>query len=219
MVEENKHARKEGKRTKIATSHKVASEEIERIGGEWKFQKKPAFLAERSAYFNELFAIQEQKYAAMPQQEITVTLKDGNEKKGTSFVTTPLDIAKSISSQMAKKIIVAKVRYPAGRIATLDDQLQNPEEEKGLQGEGWMQYDVTRPLEGDCEMLLFTFDDPEGRETFWHSSAHVLGETLEIEFGVHLTHGPPTDDGFFYDSYTGKDVSDRRQYFNFLMAN
>ena len=143
----------------------------------------------------------------------------GVEKKGTSFVTTPFDIAKSVSSQMAKKIIVAKVRYPAGRIATLDDQLQNPEEEKGLQGEGWMQYDVTRPLEGDCEMYLFTFDDPEGRETFWHSSAHVLGETLEIEFGVHLTHGPPTDDGFFYDSYTGTDVSDRRQYFQFSTAN
>ena len=74
----------------------------------------------------------------MPQQEITVTLKDGNEKKGTSFVTTPLDIAKSISSQLAKKIIVSKVRYPGGRVGTLDDQLQNPEEEKGQQGEGWM---------------------------------------------------------------------------------
>ena len=55
VEEESKHARKEGKRTKIATSHKVGSAEIERIGGEWKFQKKPAFLAERSAYFNQLY--------------------------------------------------------------------------------------------------------------------------------------------------------------------
>ena len=70
-----------------------------------------------------------------------------------------------------------------------------------------MEYDATRPLEGDCEIKLFQFSDSEGRETFWHSSAHVLGETLELEFGVHLTHGPPTEDGFFYDSYTGKDVS------------
>ena len=113
-----------------------------------------------------------------------------------------------ISSQLAKKIIVSQVRYPTGRIATLDDGLQNPEEEKGKEGEGWMDYDATRPLEGDCEIKLFQFADPTGRETFWHSSAHVLGETLELEFGVHLTHGPPTSDGFFYDSYSGKDVSE-----------
>ena len=50
------HARRVGKRTKLATSHKVATdEEIHIIGGEWKFQKKPAFLAERSAYFNQLY--------------------------------------------------------------------------------------------------------------------------------------------------------------------
>lgn len=94
MVEENKHARKEGKRTKIATSHKTQDHDIERLGHEWKFQKKPAFLAERAAYFDQLFAAQVEKYAAMPQQEITITLKDGNQKKGTSFVTTPLDVAK-----------------------------------------------------------------------------------------------------------------------------
>lgn len=78
-------------------------------------------------------------------------------------------------------------------------------EQKGEQG--WLDYDVTRPFEGNCELKLFTFDTPEGKETFWHSSAHILGETLELEFGVHLCHGPPTDSGFFYDSYSGKDVS------------
>lgn len=72
---------------------------------------------------------------------------------------------------------------------------------------GWVDYDATRPFEGNCELKLFTFDTPEGKETFWHSSAHVLGETLELEFGVHLCHGPPTEAGFFYDSYSGKDVS------------
>ena len=124
-----------------------------------------------------------------------------------SFKTTPLDVAKMISNQLPKKIIVSKVRYPEGRVATLDGNLQNPEEEKGKVGDGWMEYDATRPLEGDCELILFEFTHKEGRECFWHSSAHVLGESLELEFGVHLTHGPPTDDGFFYDSYTGKDVS------------
>lgn len=198
------HSRKEGKRTKLATSHKVAgNEDIQILGGDWKFQKRPAFIAERNAYWDSLFAIQAEKLATMPKKAITVTLPDGKTKQGTSFETSPIDIAKMISSQLAKKIIVSQVRYPNGRDATLDEGLQNPEEEKGKEGDGWMDYDATRPLEGDCEIRLFQFSDAIGRETFWHSSAHVLGETLELEFGVHLTHGPPTDDGFFYDSYSG----------------
>ena len=52
-----------------------------------------------------------------------------------------------------------------------------------------------------------TFEDEEGKMTFWHSSAHVLGSCMEREFGVHLCHGPPTENGFFYDAYSGKDVS------------
>jgi len=88
-------------------------------------------------------------------------------------------VAKMISNQLAKKIIVSEVRYPQGRVATLDDKLQNPNEDAGEEGEGWMDYDVTRPLEGNCEIKLLQFSDDKGRETFWHSSAHILGETLE----------------------------------------
>ena len=69
-------------------------------------------------------------------------------------------------------------------MATLDDGLINPEATAETVGEGWMQWDVTRPLEGNAHIELFTFDTAEGKETFWHSSAHVLGETLECEFGV-----------------------------------
>jgi threonyl-tRNA synthetase len=192
----------------LATSHKIgASQEIQLIGGDHKFQKKPAFLAERNAMFDRLYLVQKEKYATMPKEPITITLPDGNTKQGVSFETTPLMVAKMISSQLAKKIIVSEVRYPNGRVATLDDKLQNPNEEDGEKGEGWMDFDVTRPLEGNCEIRLLQFTDDKGRETFWHSSAHILGETLEQDFGVHLTHGPPTQDGFFYDSYTGVDVS------------
>jgi threonyl-tRNA synthetase len=67
----------------------------------------------------------------------------------------------------------------------------------------WELYDCFRPLEGDCEIKLLTFDDPEGKMVFWHSSAHILGESMEREYGVHLCHGPPTDSGFFYDAYCG----------------
>jgi len=71
---------------------------------------------------------------------------------------------------------------------------------------------MNRVLEGTCELFLYKFDNPEGRETFWHSSAHILGQVLENEFGVKLTIGPPTDNGFFYDSYTGKNIFKEDDY-------
>ena len=43
----------------------------------------------------------------------------------------------------------------------------------------------------------------QGRDTFWHSSAHVLGQALELEFGVDLTIGPSLEEGFYYDCYMG----------------
>ena len=46
----------------------------------------------------------------------------------------------------------------------------------------------------DCAALL---------QTFWHSSAHVLGEALEALFGVRLTIGPHVEEGFYYDCYMG----------------
>lgn len=100
--------------------------------------------------------------------------------------------------------MVAKVKY-SNRVGTLDDGLVNPDAEKDA-AEKWELYDSFRPFEGDCELKLLTFDDPEGKMVFWHSSAHILGESMEREFGVHLCHGPPTDSGFFYDAYTGRDV-------------
>lgn len=60
-------------------------------------------------------------------------------------------------------------------------------------------------LEGSCDLLVFKFDDPEGKMTFWHSSAHILGAALENLYGVHLCYGPPTSEGFYYDSHIGKD--------------
>lgn len=70
-------------------------------------------------------------------------------------------------------------------MATLDEGLLNPEAEKGQAEEDQhFMWDVNRPLEGDCDLALIKFGDDVGRETFWHSSAHVLGETLENEYGV-----------------------------------
>ncbi|XP_058074213.1 threonine--tRNA ligase, mitochondrial 1 isoform X2 [Magnolia sinica] len=62
---------------------------------------------------------------------------------------------------------------------------------------------MSRPLEGDCELKLFTFDTKEGRDTFWHSSAHILGQSLEMVYGCKLCIGPCTTrgEGFYYDAF------------------
>ncbi len=128
-------------------------------------------------------------------------MPDGAVKEGKSFETSPMDVAKGISSQLAKKVLVAKVKF-SSRVATLDEGLINtgPESEGE---EGWVLYDLLRPLEGDCELQLLTFDDEEGKQVFWHSSAHILGECMECDFGVHLCYGPPTTEGFYYDAHCG----------------
>lgn len=102
-------------------------------------------------------------------------MPDGTVKNGVSFETSPHDIALAISKQFADKIVVAKVKY-SKRVATLDEGLLNPEAEEGKSEDNqWFFWDVTRKLEGDCELVLYKFEDEKGKETFWHSSAHVLG--------------------------------------------
>lgn len=66
-------------------------------------------------------------------------------------------------------------------------------------------HDLERPLEGDCLLELLDFEDPLGKMVFWHSSAHVLGEALELDFGCHLCIGPPLTSGFYYDAFIGKE--------------
>ena len=71
-----------------------------------------------------------------PRQEITVTLPDGSEKKGTSWETSPMDIAKEISKGLSERIVIAKV-----------------------DGELW---DLERPLEGSVSLELLDFEHPDG---------------------------------------------------------
>jgi len=92
-------------------------------------------LKRRGDFFDSLFKKQGEAYASMPREPIEVTLPDGNVKAGTSFETTPLDIAKAISNSLAKTILVAKVKF-SSRVATLDEGLKNPEEEGG-ENDGW----------------------------------------------------------------------------------
>ena len=87
---------------------------------------------------------------------------------------TALGIAKSISEGLAKKVLAASVN-----------------------GEVW---DATRPIIADCALKLFTWDDNEGKNTFWHSSAHLLAEAVEMQFpGAKFWVGPALEKGFYYD--------------------
>ena len=44
-----------------------------------------------------------------------------------------------------------------------------------------------------------------GKMAFWHSSAHILGQAMELTYGAHLCIGPPLQNGFYYDSYIGSE--------------
>lgn len=124
----------------------------------------------------------DEELALKPRLPINVTLPDGKIVEGTSWQSSPYDIAKTISQGLADATVIAKVN-----------------------NELW---DLDRPLEGDCKLQLIKFDDPEGKAVFWHSSAHIVGEALENIYGGHLCYGPPIENGFYYDMYhEGEGVS------------
>ncbi|ETW77277.1 hypothetical protein HETIRDRAFT_65578 [Heterobasidion irregulare TC 32-1] len=138
-----------------------------------EMQPAPAFFDHRIKIFDRLKAEHDAFVAAQPREEIAITLPDGSQRKGTSWETSPMDVAKEISKSLSERLVIAKV----------DDVL----------------WDLERPLEGPCKLELLDFEHPEGKKVFWHSSAHVLGEASERHYGCHLCIGPPTDDGFFYE--------------------
>ncbi len=107
------------------------------------------------------------------EEKIKVKLPDGSVLE-VAKGTTPLQIAEMLSKRLFKEAVAAKV--------------------------DGIVIDLTRPLEGDCELKILTFDDPEGREVFWHSSAHLMAHAIEELFpGAKFGVGPPIEDGFYYD--------------------
>lgn len=108
---------------------------------------------------------------------INITFPDGAVR---SFETgkNALDIARSISEGLARKVIAASV----------NDEV----------------WDATRPLTTDATLKLLTWDDLSGKSTFWHSSAHLMAEAVESIFpGVKFWVGPPVENGFYYDMDLG----------------
>lgn len=104
---------------------------------------------------------------------INITLPDGSVRQYEQGVTG-MQIALSISEGLARNVLAAKVN-----------------------GEVW---DASRPIQQDATVQLLTWNDPDGKKTFWHSSAHLMAEALEAlypntKFGI----GPAIDNGFYYD--------------------
>ncbi|EIW70244.1 threonine-tRNA ligase [Tremella mesenterica] len=153
-------------------------------GGPLELSPPPEYFSERIKIYDEWKVKYDKWVAEQPREPITVTLPDGKQVQGTSWETTPLQVAKDISASLADRIIIAKVNNQ----------------------ELW---DLTRPLETSCTLALLDFDSPdnnyEARQVFWHSSAHVLGEACERRYdGCCLGYGPPLEEGgFFYDMGLG----------------
>ena len=115
---------------------------------------------------------------------INITFPDGNIKEYELGVTG-LEVAQSISSRLAKEIVAV-----------------------GIDNETW---DANRPINNNCSIKLYKFEDKEGKDAFWHSSAHIMAEALETFFpGIKFGIGPTIDNGFYYDVELpeGKTISD-----------
>ncbi|MCB9290282.1 MAG: threonine--tRNA ligase [Lewinellaceae bacterium] len=111
---------------------------------------------------------------------INITFPDGQVRQYEKGITA-LEIARSISHGLAKKVISAKVN-----------------------GEVW---EATRPINQDARLQLLTWDDKDGKMTFWHSSAHLMAEALEALYpGIKFGTGPATESGFYYDVDPGDQV-------------
>ena len=108
---------------------------------------------------------------------INITFPDGAVRQYENG-SSALDIAKSISEGLARKVIAA-----------------------GVNGQVW---DSSRPIKEDAALKLYTWNDAEGKNTFWHSSAHLMAEAVEAIYpGVKFWVGPALDNGFYYDMDLG----------------
>ncbi len=117
---------------------------------------------------------------------IKITLPDGSVKEFISG-STPFDIANSISSGLARNIISASVN------------------DKTIE--------TTTPIITDGNLVLYTFDQPEGKKAFWHSSAHLMAQAvLKFYPNAKLTIGPAIENGFYYDIDFGDETITEKDF-------
>ena len=104
---------------------------------------------------------------------IHITLPDGSVREYDKGITA-MQIALSISEGLARNVLAAEVN-----------------------GQVW---DASRPIEEDSSVKLLTWNDTQGKATYWHSSAHLMAEALEALYpGTKFGIGPAIETGFYYD--------------------
>ncbi|XP_004372697.1 threonine--tRNA ligase 2, cytoplasmic [Trichechus manatus latirostris] len=167
----------------VQSREKDAKKERE-SGPDSEVRKQPDFIKERLKLF-EVLNKDHQLLLGICEKEntsntITVRVADGKTVEGQVWKTTPYQVAAEISQELAENTVIAKVN-----------------------GELW---DLDRPLEGDSTLELLMFDNEEAQAVYWHSSAHVLGEAMELYYGGLLCYGPPIENGFYYDMFIGDRV-------------
>ncbi|GAD98456.1 threonine--tRNA ligase [Paecilomyces variotii No. 5] len=138
----------------------------------------PDFLAARNSLFANLKQTHDAWVTEQPRTQIEIKYQRENKPArsliGTSWKTTPASIARQVSIRSElDRWIVARVN-----------------------GQLW---DIERPLEKDCVLELLDFDHPDGKKTFWESSAHILGNAAERRFGCLLNQGEARQDGFMHE--------------------
>ncbi|XP_010614708.1 threonine--tRNA ligase, mitochondrial isoform X4 [Fukomys damarensis] len=141
----------------------------------------PPWLVERLGLFEELWAAQVTRLASTAQKEartIKVSLPGGQKVDAVAWSTTPYQLARRMSLNLADTALAAEVN---GEL-----------------------YDLERPLETDSDLRFLTFESPEGKAVLWHSSAHLLGAAAEQFLGALLCRGPSTEHGFYHDFFLGK---------------
>lgn len=106
---------------------------------------------------------------------IKITFPDGSAREFPSG-TTGMEIAKSISEGLARNAVGVVVN-----------------------GE---YFELNRPIETDATLKIATFDDDDGKQMYWHSSAHLMAEAVQELFpGTKFGIGPSIENGFYYDVY------------------
>ena len=144
----------------------------------------PDFIIRRNQLFDELKKNYDAELLQKSRPEIEVFLDLGRDRNGApipampvtakAWESTPGSFLKHVPKELSTDVVIAKI-------------------------DGKELWDLDRPLEYSCRVSYLPFSSAEGRNVFWHSSAHVLGEAAECQYNCLLSHGPPVEQGFFYD--------------------
>ncbi|KAL6721119.1 hypothetical protein ACLMJK_000219 [Lecanora helva] len=171
-VVESQNSKEHGKSSKSAKVEETAAAPL------------PEFIIKRNELFDRLKREQHNEILAKWKPEINVVLDLGLDKEGKprpdmpvaakAWESTPGSFLRYVDKDISSDVVVAKV-------------------------DGKHLWDLDRPVEYACRISYIPFSSAEGRNVFWHSSAHVLGEAAECQFSCLLSHGPPVEQGFFYD--------------------